>query len=1409
MSKHVLSRNARPHITHVIHIADTHVRTGDRISARIDEYRHVFNNFTEAISNIEAVRNGTALLVIAGDIFHHKGKLETEGGIMVYEWLNQLLNMMPVIVICGNHDFRQEDPNYKDMIEMLAAPYCNNNQMNPFHYLRNTGHYIWENIGFGVTSVKDTLQAYNTYGIITDLPKYPDPKELTEVECKVALFHGSVSQSAMPSGKEMSQFASGYPLEWFVGYDIAMLGDNHTQQLNIGLNNTLRWGYPGSLVQQDGGEPFLGHGYILWDIKKKKGQQFHVNNDYGILNIIHTKNDDIMVRIKPYTNIPLEKVMDMKEFPLYPQIRVVGVQGDDAIVSERLRSIGIKFSRVYLAKCSQISDNDQKEDISLDTFRSYSRKELIDLSKVTIWKKFVEQNDPDLVSTHAIDWLQDPSRLLINREDVPSAIQDKVLQKNKSIQNAIELYDEKKHGVYKERHDIVLRHMEWEYLMCYGSNNWFDFEKMDGKIALLNGKNASGKSSFIDVLCLAIFGDPTMMRSDIHGSKMSVKVIHDKKPTSSKHDSAYTRLLFTTNSELYEIKRSFTVKQKDEVLQSKVNKIATIHRIVDNVLVLVADGTTMVNEWISSRFGSLPEMLMSTILCQIDSSNFFHQRGNDQIHIIEKALHMETIQMYESILHEASKANRHIINEIITYMKGISDTMKKEDISFEELENMSEDMDHMLEEQKKNAQAIKNMRNDSDCLLVKIQGDIDTYGYEIEEAEIGLQEEQSKVESYKDITIDIIKEAHDTKIRLDEQEKLLKNLPRLDDKRIKELGGIEAIKKNIANTKRMIDNHLKKRPEEPNITDASIEERETEYNVWIRTVRYMEIDLENLEKNMDDLMNHQNRVYEEYNNLHKITFDITRSQSKHKEWLDRLKEWDIFLDDVPDTKLDDLRKRCEEIEKYIKNIDQLREDLNSIKRELDLLLSENDSYSNIEFNPDCSACRKNPLHKRIIQVKKRIKELETKYKKSQTKIKKVEETEDDYRTELEDIRRSIAIRTEYELLLDHMTKERKEWEISELLWKKKMEHDEKIKILHEDLKNIQQELHGLQKIRTELNVWEKERDRLQKEKERNREWKKWDNTYKSMIDTRNCYENTIKWEDLCEQKIKNNTLFERLKGYEDAVKERNEWENILLSIKWTKLTKQLDDVMARYHDLQYSISMLEAKTKGTLEKMKLIRSCESSIKNIQEKQEILQRLVSVFVGDKGNQKLEGFKAWIYRTEVLPMIEMEINRFIEPLDNIRLRIRYHNGELLYNIEDRGNFPSLDHASGYQRFLIGIAMRIALARIGAVGQNVLHIIIDEGFVACDSSNILKVDAILKSMMEHGNYMSILLMSHLDMIRDIAQLHVNIYRSDDDVFSKISWGSTYPIFQKYNKSEIKKEPNKVVENVKRSRGTLKKIK
>ena len=111
------------------------------------------------------------------------------------------------------------------------------------------------------------------YGIVGMMKKTLYSKDV-EGDTKVVLFHGTVDSSKTDLGYHLP---SDVKISKFKGYDLGLLGDIHKRQF---LNRKKTIGYCGSLVQQNHGEG-LSHGYLLWDVQKRKSKYIEIPNDYG------------------------------------------------------------------------------------------------------------------------------------------------------------------------------------------------------------------------------------------------------------------------------------------------------------------------------------------------------------------------------------------------------------------------------------------------------------------------------------------------------------------------------------------------------------------------------------------------------------------------------------------------------------------------------------------------------------------------------------------------------------------------------------------------------------------------------------------------------------------------------------------------------------------------------------------------------------------------------------------------------------------------------------------------------------------------------------------------------------------------------------------------------------------------
>jgi len=168
--------------------------------------------------------------------------------------------------------------------------------------------------------------------------------------------------------------------------------------------------------------------------------------------------------------------------------------------------------------------------------------------------------------------------------------------------------------------------------------------------------------------------------------------------------------------------------------------------------------------------------------------------------------------------------------------------------------------------------------------------------------------------------------------------------------------------------------------------------------------------------------------------------------------------------------------------------------------------------------------------------------------------------------------------------------------------------------------------------------------------------------------------------------------------------------------------------------------------------------------------------------------MDGFASWVYARRALPAIEREVNGLLTSIsatsDRRRpLVLRGSCGGIASASSSSSADPvasaaassttegiswtlngmPLTKCSGMQRFAVSMAMRLALSRLGACNVTCAQLIIDEGFGALDSRSIAAVPEFLHgAVLESGRFASVLLVSHLDGVREAADLVVPIRTS-----------------------------------------------
>lgn len=233
----------------IYHISDIHIR----LYHRLEEYQEVFDNLYAFLEK-EKREGKNGLVVITGDLLHHKNELSPECIVFTRAFLKRLGSIFTTILIAGNHDALLNNQNRMDSLSAVLEAPCDN-----VHYYKTSGFYEIENVVFGVSSLLDkTLLDYKSF------------KDKTTI----ALFHGGVGKYSTNKGFWME----GIPVSTFEGYDLVLLGDIHLHQY---LDTKKRIAYSGSLISQNFTETDPNHGVLIWDLQDLSSRLVRIPNPFA------------------------------------------------------------------------------------------------------------------------------------------------------------------------------------------------------------------------------------------------------------------------------------------------------------------------------------------------------------------------------------------------------------------------------------------------------------------------------------------------------------------------------------------------------------------------------------------------------------------------------------------------------------------------------------------------------------------------------------------------------------------------------------------------------------------------------------------------------------------------------------------------------------------------------------------------------------------------------------------------------------------------------------------------------------------------------------------------------------------------------------------------------------------------
>jgi len=133
---------------------------------------------------------------------------------------------------------------------------------------------------------------------------------------------------------------------------------------------------------------------------------------------------------------------------------------------------------------------------------------------------------------------------------------------------------------------------------------------------------------------------------------------------------------------------------------------------------------------------------------------------------------------------------------------------------------------------------------------------------------------------------------------------------------------------------------------------------------------------------------------------------------------------------------------------------------------------------------------------------------------------------------------------------------------------------------------------------------------------------------------------------------------------------------------------------------------------------------------------------------------------------LPKINQEISSILNGVVSFKVYLEEEakNNNLNIYIDYGDSKRIIECASGMEKMMSSIAIRVALINVSSLSKSDIFII-DEGFGALDETNIEACSRLLNSLKKY--FKSILVISHVDAIKDIVDKNIEISTKGNDAY------------------------------------------
>jgi len=466
------------HTMRVAHLADLHIR-----DARREEYAAVFAELCAQLA-AEARRRPFAAIAIAGDVFDTMTRASAANWDDVARLLCALAEIAPVALIPGNHDLNVRRARGDTLLAPLFESAGGARQLDParVRLWTRSGCYEHPQVPGLLWIVGTPSDALPTPGEVSDAYERCDPPP----QAVVALYHETIYGCRYANGQRATadRLTPAYleSLGLVLPPALAvMLGDVHLrQEIPLSASNVTA-AYPGSLVCQNLGEPHQGHGWLDWDLTQ--------NPPTCIPREVPNPR-------APYTAL-LRAGEDVTQEPRPERPHLWRLRADAATTADQVAAHVKRLTERHGRPPRDVIHDKPPPPPPPPAAASPPAAEGADAAPAASLRA------PPAEQTAAREAAElEDAQAWLAEQRVDPAEAAAVLERHRRVLRA---------AAPPLAGRPVLRRLEFGDMYCYGPGNVLDFEKLRGGPPGLVGliaPNASGKSSLLDVIYIALTGSP-------------------------------------------------------------------------------------------------------------------------------------------------------------------------------------------------------------------------------------------------------------------------------------------------------------------------------------------------------------------------------------------------------------------------------------------------------------------------------------------------------------------------------------------------------------------------------------------------------------------------------------------------------------------------------------------------------------------------------------------------------------------------------------------------------------------------------------------------------------------------------------------------------------------------------------